>query len=69
MGWLGFVLSHPSDKNKDVARMGHPNFVVVEMDTLRYEVSHAILWRVGMGRGFAALINFQKIGGRFIWPG
>ena len=26
-GSMGFVLSHPSDKNKDVARMGHPIFV------------------------------------------
>jgi hypothetical protein len=26
-GMLGFVLSHPSHKNKDVARMGHPNIV------------------------------------------
>jgi hypothetical protein len=24
---LGLVLSHPSDKNKCVARMGHPEFV------------------------------------------
>jgi hypothetical protein len=24
----GFVLSHPSDKNKSVARVGHPVFVL-----------------------------------------
>jgi hypothetical protein len=24
---LVFVISHPSDKNKDVARVGHPGFV------------------------------------------
>ena len=23
---LGFVLSHPSDKDKNVARVGHPSF-------------------------------------------
>ncbi len=23
-GWSGFLLSHPSDKNKDVERMGQP---------------------------------------------
>jgi hypothetical protein len=27
-GWLRLVVSHPCDKNKDVARMGHPGFVV-----------------------------------------
>jgi tRNA C32,U32 (ribose-2'-O)-methylase TrmJ len=27
MGQLRVVPSHPSDKNKDVARMGHPNLV------------------------------------------
>jgi hypothetical protein len=26
-GWVGFVVSHPCDKNKDVARMGHPRVV------------------------------------------
>jgi len=25
-GWLGFEVSHPSDKNKDVRWMGHPQF-------------------------------------------
>jgi len=25
-GWLGFGVSHPSDKNKDVRWMGHPQF-------------------------------------------
>jgi hypothetical protein len=29
-GRLGFVVSHPSDKNNDVARMGHPLFVPVQ---------------------------------------
>jgi hypothetical protein len=24
MGWKGFVLSHPSRKNKGAARVGHP---------------------------------------------
>jgi hypothetical protein len=28
LGWLGFVLSHPCDKDKDVARMGHPRVVL-----------------------------------------
>ena len=23
--WFGFEVSHPSDKDKDVARMGHPS--------------------------------------------
>jgi hypothetical protein len=27
MGWVRVVLSHPGDKNKDVARVGHPFFV------------------------------------------
>jgi hypothetical protein len=26
LGHPGFVRSHPSDKNKDVARVGHPEF-------------------------------------------
>jgi hypothetical protein len=26
-GWVKGVLSHPSGKNKDAARMGHPGFV------------------------------------------
>ena len=28
-GGLRSVVSHPGDKNKDVARMGHPTFVVI----------------------------------------
>ena len=24
---VGFVQAHPSDKNKDVARVGHPKFI------------------------------------------
>jgi hypothetical protein len=37
--WLRFVVSHPSDKNKSVARMGHPGIVA--------------LWRLlGWGFGF-----------------
>jgi hypothetical protein len=27
VGWGGFVVSHPCDKDKDVARMGHPRVV------------------------------------------
>jgi hypothetical protein len=27
--WGEFVLSHPSGKNKDAARMGHPEFLCV----------------------------------------
>jgi hypothetical protein len=29
-GWLGFEVSHPGDKNKDVARVGHPILCWVE---------------------------------------
>jgi glutaminyl-peptide cyclotransferase len=28
-GWSGFEVSHPGDKNKNVARMGHPGLVAV----------------------------------------
>jgi hypothetical protein len=27
-GWLGFMVSHPSRKNKSAARVGHPEFVI-----------------------------------------
>ena len=47
-GALRFVVSHPSEKNKDVARVGHP-----------------FSCPVGRSRGFAARIDFKKLGGRF----
>jgi hypothetical protein len=33
-GRLGFVVAHPSHKNKDVARMGHPEGVGIRLRTL-----------------------------------
>ena len=30
--WFGFEVSHPSDKNNDVARMGHPAPAVGEKE-------------------------------------
>jgi hypothetical protein len=38
-----FEVSHPSDKNKDVARMGHPKLVIQaphDQEGFRFEVSH-----------------------------
>jgi hypothetical protein len=59
----GFVVSHPSDKNKNVARMGHPKF---EVENRNHTV--AILGRglggVGDEHGFQNLVGDFTDGGR-----
>jgi hypothetical protein len=61
-GGVGFVVSHLSDKNKNVAKMGHPGFVVwVRALLFGFVISHRCdrrksqewragdSWRVGSG--------------------
>lgn len=42
-GLIGFVLSHPSRKNKGAARMGHPVVWLREMGFCGFVVSHPFL--------------------------